>query len=124
MRAKTSLGPPGVKATIKDPGAYGLITVQGTGKIGKLALQTPAMIRFGELTEGHPVIPSVEGFPNVFEIDYSKARELYAAYGNVSTRRQGIDWHTDVTFVMRPPLGSILNAKVIPPSGGDTMWSD
>jgi len=42
---------PGVKATIKDKGAYGLITVQGCGKIGKLALQTPAMIRYGELTE-------------------------------------------------------------------------
>ena len=25
--------------------------MQGTGRIGKLALQTPAMIRFGELTE-------------------------------------------------------------------------
>jgi hypothetical protein len=42
---------PGVKAIIKDKGAYGLITVQGSGRIGKLALQTPAMIRFGELTE-------------------------------------------------------------------------
>ena len=42
---------PGVKGTIKDRGAYGLITVQGTGKIGKHALQTPAMIRFGELTD-------------------------------------------------------------------------
>jgi hypothetical protein len=42
---------PGVKATIKDNGAYGLITVQGSGRIGKVALQTPAMIRFGELTE-------------------------------------------------------------------------
>jgi hypothetical protein len=42
---------PGVKVTIKDKGAYGLITVQGSGKIGKLALQTPAMIRYGELTE-------------------------------------------------------------------------
>jgi len=42
---------PGVKATIKDDGAYGLITVQGTGRMGNLALQTPAMIRFGELTE-------------------------------------------------------------------------
>ena len=37
--------------TIKDNGAYGLIAVQGSGRIGKLALQTPAMIRFGELTE-------------------------------------------------------------------------
>jgi hypothetical protein len=42
---------PGVRTTIKDNGAYGLITVQGSGRIGKLALQTPAMIRFGELTE-------------------------------------------------------------------------
>jgi hypothetical protein len=42
---------PGVKATIKDNGAYGLVAVQGSGRIGKLALQTPAMIRFGELTE-------------------------------------------------------------------------
>jgi hypothetical protein len=42
---------PGVKVTVKDNGAYGLIAVQGTGGIGKLALQTPAMIRYGELTE-------------------------------------------------------------------------
>jgi hypothetical protein len=42
---------PGVKVTVKDNGAYGLIAVQGSGKIGKMALQTPAMIRFGELTE-------------------------------------------------------------------------
>ncbi len=42
---------PGVKVTIKDNGAYGLIAVQGNGRIGKLPLQTPAMIRFGELTE-------------------------------------------------------------------------
>jgi hypothetical protein len=41
---------PKAKATIKDNGAYGLIAVQGTGKIGKNPLQTPAMIRFGELT--------------------------------------------------------------------------
>ena len=42
---------PGVKTIIRDRGAYGLIAVQGSGRMGKLALQTPAMIRFGELTE-------------------------------------------------------------------------
>ena len=42
---------PGVKVTIKDNGAYGLIAVQGSGRMGKMALQTPAMIRYGELTE-------------------------------------------------------------------------
>ncbi len=42
---------PGVRVSIKDNGAYGLITVQGSGRIGKYPLQTPAMIRFGALTE-------------------------------------------------------------------------
>jgi hypothetical protein len=42
---------PGVKVTIRDNGAYGLVAVQGSGWIGKQRLQTPAMIRFGELTE-------------------------------------------------------------------------
>jgi taurine dioxygenase len=79
--------------------------------------------RFGELTPAHPVIPGIEGHPEVFEIDYSKARELAAQYGAVS-RRQGLSWHTDVTFVERPPAGSVLNAVVIPPAGGDTLWSN
>jgi hypothetical protein len=42
---------PGAKCTIKDGGAYGWITVQGSGRIGKLKLETPAMIRFGQMTE-------------------------------------------------------------------------
>ena len=42
---------PGAKCTITDGGAYGWITVQGSGRIGKLKLQTPAMIRFGAMTE-------------------------------------------------------------------------
>lgn len=42
---------PGTKVTIKDTGAYSWITVQGEGTIGNLRLQTPVMIRFGEMTE-------------------------------------------------------------------------
>lgn len=42
---------PGARLTLKDTGAYSWITVQGEGKIGNLRLQTPAMIRFGEMTE-------------------------------------------------------------------------
>ena len=42
---------PGGRCTIGDGGAYGWITVQGEGTIGKLRLQTPAMIRFGAMTE-------------------------------------------------------------------------
>ena len=32
-------------------------------------------------------------------------------------------WHTDVTWVPEPPAYAVLNAKVIPERGGDTMWS-
>ncbi len=42
---------PGVKVTIKDAGASGLITVQGSGRINKLRLESPSMIRFGQMTE-------------------------------------------------------------------------
>jgi alpha-ketoglutarate-dependent taurine dioxygenase len=80
--------------------------------------------RFGQPTEGHPVIPGLADHPEVFEIDYTAARQLYSTYGDVSTRYRGIHWHTDVTFVERPPLGSILRAVVVPPAGGDTLFSD
>ena len=42
---------PGVKVTVKDGGAYGLITVQGKGKMNNLALDCPKLIRFHDLTE-------------------------------------------------------------------------
>lgn len=41
---------PGAKCTLQDPGASSWITVQGRGRMGKLDLQTPVMIRFGENT--------------------------------------------------------------------------
>ncbi len=41
---------PGAKCTIKDNGAYGLITVQGHGRMNQLELDCPKLIRFHELT--------------------------------------------------------------------------
>ena len=42
---------PGRTATIRDGAAYGLILTQGRGRIGKLIVETPTMIRFGEMTQ-------------------------------------------------------------------------
>ena len=42
---------PGAKCKIKDTGAYGLITVQGKGRMNRLNLDCPKLIRFHELTE-------------------------------------------------------------------------
>ena len=45
--------------------------------------------RFGEPTVAHPVIPGLEDHPEVFEIDYTKARELCGGYGDISTTSRG-----------------------------------
>jgi hypothetical protein len=42
---------PGVKLTLKEKGAYGLLITQGSGKFGKFLVHSPSMIRFGEMTE-------------------------------------------------------------------------
>ncbi len=42
---------PGTKCTVKDQGAYGLICVQGSGRINGQPLVSPKLIRFVELTE-------------------------------------------------------------------------
>ncbi len=42
---------PGVKCVIPDNGAYGLICVQGIGRINGQPLNSPKLIRFSELTE-------------------------------------------------------------------------
>ena len=42
---------PRARCTVRDNGAYGLITVQGKGRMNKLALDCPKLIRFTELTE-------------------------------------------------------------------------
>ncbi|MFG1603247.1 TauD/TfdA dioxygenase family protein [Actinoplanes sp. NPDC049265] len=68
--------------------------------------------RIGELTASHPVVGGVDAaHPEVYALD--------------STDNGFADvWHTDVTFMKRPPLGSILRSVVLPPSGGDTNWAD
>jgi hypothetical protein len=41
---------PGKTVTIKDGGAYGIILLQGHGKMGVWEIDTPAIIRYGQLT--------------------------------------------------------------------------
>jgi hypothetical protein len=41
---------PGATVTIKDNAAYGMIMMQGHGKMGVWDIETPALIRYGQLT--------------------------------------------------------------------------
>jgi hypothetical protein len=42
---------PGRSVTVRDAVAYGLIVVQGWGSVGKLEVETPALIRYGQMTK-------------------------------------------------------------------------
>jgi hypothetical protein len=42
---------PGRSAVIKDAAAYGLIVVEGHGQIGKMDVETPTIIRYGQMTK-------------------------------------------------------------------------
>lgn len=68
--------------------------------------------RIGELTASHPVVPGID----------DEHTEIYA----LDSADNGFSdvWHTDVTFMKRPPLGSILRAVTLPAAGGDTNWAD
>jgi len=42
---------PGRSATIRDAAAYGLIVVQGWGAVGAMDVETPSLIRYGQMTK-------------------------------------------------------------------------
>jgi taurine dioxygenase len=67
--------------------------------------------RFGEL-DAFPFGPAGEN-PYILEIRHGK-------------KSPGTEngWHTDVTWMERPSLGSIAQCIVAPPVGGDTLFSD
>jgi alpha-ketoglutarate-dependent taurine dioxygenase len=67
--------------------------------------------RLGPLTHAHPTLPATTDEPALFDLD-SKA----GASAN--------HWHTDVTFVERPPTFSVLRSVIIPDVGGDTLWAN
>lgn len=75
------------------------------------AQQRDFAARFGEL-HVHPVYPSFPEQPEIMVIDNHKENPT-----------DNDNWHTDVTFIETPPMGSILHACQLPPVGGDTMWS-
>lgn len=58
---------------------------------------------------------SIEGHPNIAAI-HRRADETSSLFAD--------SWHADWTFQRYPPDGTCLYAKIIPPSGGDTLYAD
>jgi taurine dioxygenase len=66
--------------------------------------------QFGTL-HVHPVYPHVDGVPEITSIE-TRPDDL----------PDNDNWHTDVTFIETPPLGAVLTPRILPSSGGDTLW--
>lgn len=41
-----------------------------------------------------------------------------------ATRRGTAVWHSDITWIPKPPSATALRAASVPPVGGDTCWAD
>ena len=74
-------------------------------------LQKSLALSFGPL-QTHPAYETVEGFPEltILESTAEKPTKIEA-------------WHSDMTFRQHPPMGTVLRSVIVPPKGGDTLWS-
>ena len=68
-------------------------------------------LSFGPL-ELHPTFQSVPGYPEVSVLDHGRENP------------SKIDrWHADMTFTDKPPMGTVLIARIVPTEGkGATEW--
>ncbi len=84
---------PGARCTIKDAGAYGLVVTQGHGRIGKLDVDCPALIRFGQMTQDELFVSHEAATQGVTFENHSKTDPL------VTLRYFGPDVHRDMPEV-------------------------
>lgn len=60
----------------------------------------------------HPIYPHSDSVPEIMVLDT-----------DLNDLADNALWHSDVSFSETPPLGSVLVARVLPPVGGDTLWT-
>jgi taurine dioxygenase len=81
----------------------------------KQALTPEAHIAFadsiGPVVPFHPFYPSIDGHGPIAVITDKK-----------DSPPENDMWHSDLSATKKPPFGSVLRSKVIPPIGGDTLW--
>jgi taurine dioxygenase len=69
--------------------------------------------RVGEPVE-YPFVAGIDGYPEIIEV--TKLPHETVNFGGI--------WHSDTVYLERPPMATMLVARQVPPSGGDTMWSN
>lgn len=63
--------------------------------------------------EEHPFTPHIPDHPEVIVLESTPGAPEAAEV-----------FHSDLTYLQCPPMGSILRGRIIPSFGGDTIWSD
>ena len=69
--------------------------------------------RFGTPVE-YPLVKGLDSHPMIIEV--KKLEHEKVNFGGI--------WHADTTYLECPPMGSMLNAREVPPYGGDTMFAN
>lgn len=77
------------------------------------ARQAAFASHFGEL-DVYPFMKAVDAHPNVIPI--IKEADAKANFGG--------GWHTDTSYLERPPKATLLYAVEVPDEGGDTLFAD
>ncbi|MGH8678287.1 MAG: TauD/TfdA dioxygenase family protein, partial [Burkholderiales bacterium] len=80
-------------------------------------LAPPQLLAFAQ-AYGQPVeYPQLKGLPDYPLITpVVKLEQERVNFGGV--------WHSDTTYLERPPMGSMLYALEVPPHGGDTLFAN
>lgn len=68
--------------------------------------------RIGEPVE-YPFVKGLEDHPEIIAV--AKLPHETVNFGGV--------WHSDTAYLERPPMGTMLIAREVPPAGGDTLWA-
>jgi taurine dioxygenase len=68
--------------------------------------------RIGEPVE-YPFVKGIDGYPVI--INVAKLPHETVNFGGI--------WHSDTTYLARPPMATLLVARELPPTGGDTMFA-
>jgi taurine dioxygenase len=67
----------------------------------------------GEPSE-YPFVAGLDGYPEITEV--IKKEDERINFGGI--------WHSDTTYLECPPMGTMLYARVIPTTGGDTLFAN
>jgi taurine dioxygenase len=69
--------------------------------------------RIGEPVE-YPFVRGIDGYPEIIEV--AKLPHETVNFGGI--------WHSDTTYLERPPMATLLLAREVPPFGGDTEFAN